>query len=163
MCYLTLTVDDEHIDHVFPLSPVSSMVDGRRWNCLCHKPFQDFLKRLRRRLDYGVKYTIVRDGEIVDRQYHGEKNLRYFMCGEYGDQTHRPHYHAIIYGFYPPDARPLNKGLYISDFLSQVWPYGYHTVAKVEPACVSYVAGYVDKKWTRPVTYGWLRVLRLSM
>lgn len=27
-----------------------------------------------------------------------EKNLRYFACGEYGDKSGRPHYHAIIYG-----------------------------------------------------------------
>lgn len=146
MCYITLTVDDEHIDHVFPLSPVGSMVDGVRWHCLRHKPFQNFMKRLRRRLDYGFRSTIVRDGKVLVRNYHGEKNLRYFMCGEYGDTTHRPHYHAIIYGFFPPDARPLRDGLSVSDLLSSVWPFGFHTVSKVEPACVSYVAGYVDKK-----------------
>lgn len=146
MSYLTLTVDDAHLDQVFPPSPVTSMVDGHRWNCLQHKPFQDFMKRLRRRLDYGVTDYRIVDGEPVKNVYHGEKNLRYFMCGEYGDTTHRPHYHAIIYGFFPRDARPFNKGLFVSDFLSQVWPFGFHTVAKVEPACVSYVAGYVDKK-----------------
>lgn len=147
MCYLTLTVDDSHINEVFPPSPVSSMIDGHRWNSLQHKPFQDFMKRLRRRLDYGVKYSVVRDGRFIPGIYHGEgKPLRYFMCGEYGDTTHRPHYHAIVYGFYPPDAKPLRDGLSTSDLLTSVWPFGFHTVAKVEPACVSYVAGYVDKK-----------------
>ena len=166
MCYLTLTVDDRHIYDVFPRlsSPVS---DGRlisvddagvketcsqpecRYHSLRHKPFQDFMKRLRRRLEYGVPVHRIIDGVPSFTKYHGEgKPLRYFMCGEYGDQTHRPHYHAIIFGFFPPDVKALlgHKGLFISDFLSQVWPFGFHTVAKVEPACVSYVAGYVDKK-----------------
>ena len=26
------------------------------------------------------------------------KKIRYFACGEYGDKTQRPHYHAIIFG-----------------------------------------------------------------
>lgn len=147
MCYITLTVDDDHINQVFPPSSVSSMVDGHHWNSLRHKPFQDFMKRLRRRLDYGVPLHSIVDGKPFFSKYCGEgKPLRYFMCGEYGDTTHRPHYHAIVYGFYPPDSRPLRNGLFTSDLLSSVWPFGFHTVAKVEPACVSYVAGYVDKK-----------------
>ena len=28
----------------------------------------------------------------------GERRIKYFACGEYGNNTHRPHYHAIIYG-----------------------------------------------------------------
>ena len=37
--------------------------------------FQKFIKRLRK--DYDIKY---------------------FACGEYGDKTLRPHFHAILFG-----------------------------------------------------------------
>ena len=150
-CYLTLTVDDAHIDQVFP--PLGkSFVSDHVWHSLQHKPFQDFMKRLRRRLDYGLPVAPDVDSSTGKPRflcYYGEpgKSLRFYMCGEYGDHTHRPHYHAILFGFYPPDALPLpGSRLFVSSFLSQVWPFGFHTVARVEPDCISYVAGYVDKK-----------------
>lgn len=148
-CFLTLTVDDDHIKEVFP--PLGrAFTSDLAWPSLSHVPFQKFMKRLRRRLDYGVKLDRVVDGKPVQLVYHGEdsKPFRFFMCGEYGDMSHRPHYHAILFGFYPPDAVPLlgTKKLFTSRLLSEVWPYGFHIVARVEPDCVSYVAGYVDKK-----------------
>ena len=85
-CYLTLTVSDEYLDFIFPKLPNSE------WNSLCYKPFQDFMKRLRRTLDYGYKY------HDAFKPYHGEgKPIRFYMCGEYGDEFHRPHYHVILY------------------------------------------------------------------
>lgn len=147
MCYLTLTCDDEHINAVFP-SRGRSFIDGYSWNSLQHKPFQDFMKRLRRQLQYGFHYDVIVDGKPVHRVYHGEpgKPIRFFMCGEYGDHTHRPHYHAIVFGFWPPDAKVLRGNLYTSEMVFRRWPFGFHTVGKVEPDSISYVAGYVDKK-----------------
>lgn len=165
-CYLTLTVDDDHIDDVFPkrrhdlVSVDCESFDTAKglgypefwsseWNSLRHKPFQDFMKRLRRQLSYGFHYDRIVDGKPCHFVYRGEldKPLRYFMCGEYGDLHHRPHYHAIVFGFYPPDAVQLpGSKLAVSNLISFKWPFGFHTVAKVEPDCVSYVAGYVDKK-----------------
>lgn len=165
--YLTLTVDDAHIDDVFPKRRYSNVSDdcesfdtakglgyrdfwSSEWNSLRHKPFQDFMKRLRRQLNYGYHYDRIVDGKPCHFVYRGEpdKPLRYFMCGEYGDKHHRPHYHAIVFGFFPPDAQLLDprKKLYVSPMLSRKWEFGFHTVARVEPDCISYVAGYVDKK-----------------
>lgn len=150
-CYLTLTVDDDNIGKLFP--PIGkAYTSDLSWHSLRHQPWQGFVKRLRRRLDYGFSvapYVDSSTGKPRSLRYHGEpgRSLRYYMCGEYGDNTHRPHYHAILFGFYPPDSLPLpGSKLMTSHLLSQVWPYGYHTVARVEPDCISYVAGYVDKK-----------------
>lgn len=126
--FLTLTVDDVHIDSVFPRRPFSA------WHSLSIKPWQDFMKRLRRHLDYHrIPY---------------EQPLRFYMCGEYGDVSHRPHYHVILFGWCPSDLVPLvgHKGLYISATLARLWPYGYHTVGVVNSDRASYVAGYCDKK-----------------
>lgn len=135
-CYLTLTVSDEYIDAVFPKLPNSE------WNSLCYKPFQDFMKRLRRTLDYGYSWS------KVYAAYHGEPPIRFYMCGEYGDEGHRPHYHVILFGVNPPDCVPLpNKsGLFISPLFLKLWPFGFHTIGRVTPDSVSYVAGYCDKK-----------------
>ncbi len=83
--------------------------------------------------------------------------FRYFMCGEYGEATQRPHYHAIIFGhdFYA-DRRfhkrtPNGDILYTSKTLESLWPYGFCPVGDVSPAACSYVAHYVMKKANGPL------------
>lgn len=95
--------------------------------------FQRFLKRLRKHL-HSVR-------------------IRYFHCGEYGDKLGRPHYHAIIFGWYPVDAEPISVNhdgtyLYTSETLSKLWPYGFNTVGDVTFESAAYVARYVTKKVT---------------
>ena len=53
---------------------------------LFHEHFQLFMKRLRKK--FG-------------------DNISYFMSGEYGDETFRPHYHAILFGVDFKDKEPL--------------------------------------------------------
>jgi hypothetical protein len=91
--------------------------------------YQRFMKRLRKR--FG-------------------KNIRFFHCGEYGDQNKRPHYHAIIFGMDFKDKilftqRDGNK-LYTSAALSELWPYGFSTIGEVTFQSAAYVARYIMKK-----------------
>jgi hypothetical protein len=37
--------------------------------------------------------------------------VRFFHCGEYGDLTRRPHYHALIFGYDFPDRILLKKSI----------------------------------------------------
>lgn len=78
-----------------------------------------FLKRLRQK---------------AHRENHQAK-LRFFACGEYGEQTRRPHYHAILWGL--PET---------STWPQQAWPYGFLSTHTLTPAAIAYVAGYVSKK-----------------
>lgn len=103
---------------------------------------QKFFKRLRRYLEY-----------------HNEMSIRFFACGEYGEQFQRPHYHAIVFGWYPSDVKPVgfstascagSSGYYISECLTSLWPFGYHIVAGVSFESCAYVARYVTKKITGP-------------
>lgn len=77
--------------------------------------------------------------------------LRYFACGEYGDETQRPHYHAIVFGYDFPD-RQLHQitrdgsRLYISDMLSKCWTKGFSTIGDVTFQSAAYVARYAMKK-----------------
>ena len=110
--FVTLTVSDDRMHEVFP---------GSR---LQHRPFQLFMKRLRKR---GI-------------------DVRYLMCGEYGERTHRPHYHCILFGWFPSDSYFDDLGCYHgSRLLEEVWPYGHVTVERVNANRVFYVAGYTLK------------------
>lgn len=74
-----------------------------------------FLKRLRKRIP---------------------NKLKFFASGEYGEQTRRPHYHAILYGMGEDQA----------DIIEKEWGKGHVRTERVTPARIAYVAGYVQKK-----------------
>lgn len=105
--FVTLTYDDYHL----PTLPCGK-------NPLLKSELQLFFKRLRKRLDYKIKY---------------------YACGEYGDQFKRPHFHIILFGvgFDDDDIKLLN----------QAWQYkGRIDVQPVTSANIGYVCGYVSKK-----------------
>lgn len=76
--------------------------------------------------------------------------IRYFMCGEYGEQLKRPHYHAIIFGYDFPDKKIYkvkdNMRYYTSDFLSTLWPFGFNVITHISFDTCAYVARYIMKK-----------------
>lgn len=84
------------------------------------------------------------------RKSLGDVKIRYFACGEYGTQFSRPHYHACVFGYWPDDAKLFNirhgTQLFVSDSISRLWPYGFHTVGAVSFESAAYVARYVLKK-----------------
>lgn len=77
--------------------------------------------------------------------------VRYFHCGEYGEQTLRPHYHALLFGvdFHADRAllrdRPSGR-LYRSPRLEELWGHGFAPLGAVTMESAAYVAGYVMKK-----------------
>lgn len=98
---------------------------------LTHHHIQKFFKRLRKRLT---------------------SRLRYYMCGEYGENgTRRPHYHIILFGYKPTDlvAYGVNKQgqtLYTSPLIAEVWGMGNVDIGDVTYESCSYVARYIMKK-----------------
>lgn len=77
--------------------------------------------------------------------------IRFFACGEYGDQNLRPHYHALIFGYIFPDLIVYKKNkqgnrIYTSKSLDKLWPYGFNTIGNVTHQSAGYVARYVMKK-----------------
>lgn len=97
------------------------------------RDFQLFMKRLRNR--YGSK-------------------IRFFACGEYGENTLRPHYHALLLNFDFPDKKLLRTRdkhrVYTSEALSELWPQGSHEIGSVTAASAGYVARYCIKKQSGP-------------
>lgn len=93
------------------------------------KDFQDFMKRLRKRLNCKVSY---------------------FASGEYGGRTKRPHYHAIVFGLNLPDLKIFKVkktyNIYKSQFLQDVWGKGFCTVGVCNSLTTAYTAQYSLKK-----------------
>lgn len=80
------------------------------------------------------------------------EKIRYFHCGEYGEQLNRPHHHAIIFGYDFPDKILYTERngipLYISKTLGNLWPFGFSSIGEVNFETAAYVARYTLKKKT---------------
>lgn len=80
--------------------------------------------------------------------------VRFYCCGEYGDQFQRPHYHAAIFGL-PRDA---------TDLVDRAWRGLTPSLASGRPGHVdhgyltadsaAYISGYVTKKLSDAVKFG---------
>ena len=76
-----------------------------------------------------------------------ENKIRYYACGEYGDNFGRPHYHAILFNYFPSDLVHLKKDLYTSKSISDAWRNkGHASVGMVTFQSAAYVSNYVQKK-----------------
>ena len=145
--FLTLDYDDAHL-------PVGFGSDGISNPTLEPNHVSEFMKRLRKKLK--DKYNL--DG------------VRFFACGEYGDQTLRPHLHIILINCPLPDLtdkHPIpvdgvikkirqydssGEQLYYSPLIASCWtdkdgnPRGRSPIGQVTFESCAYVARYVVKK-----------------
>lgn len=103
--FLTLT----YSDNVVPKSPTGQPT-------LCKEDVQLFMKRLRKENAKCSDYS-----------------LRYYLVGEYGTKTKRPHYHIILFNLHP-DVR---------DLVPRIWGLGHVDFGNVSPASIHYTTKYV--------------------
>lgn len=125
-CFVTLTYDDEHLPYS---SSVDSLGNQRQSPTLVKRDLQLFMKRLRKKFGSGI---------------------RFFACGEYGEHSHRPHYHLILFNFDFQDKQLLyikdGYNYFISDSLSKIWTNGFSIIGDCTWDSCCYVARYVTKK-----------------
>lgn len=137
--FVTLTYNDFWI----PTSYYTDLNTGELLPAysLWKRDFQLFMKRLRRDLDYPI---------------------RFYACGEYGGKTFRPHYHAILFGLKLDEKDLYNErkgksgfSLWQSKIIEEAWskeecgrkwPIGHVMVAPVNWQTCAYVSRYVTKK-----------------
>lgn len=88
-----------------------------------------------------------RDLQTFFKRLRHRAKFRYFACGEYGTQTHRPHYHAVIFGEdFRDGSYKINDKLYSSSALADAWGHGLVSVGDASLESMAYVAGYCTKK-----------------
>lgn len=98
---------------------------------LRHRDFQLFMKRL--------------------RKWRGE-SVRFYMCGEYGPEGGRPHYHACLFNVgFRANRKPAGKSesgepFYNQPDLDSLWRMGFATVQDLTRGTASYTARYIMKK-----------------
>lgn len=151
-CYfLTLTYDDEHL-------PIPEYME-----------YTEVLKEATEIKERKVR--VENDGTWTDGTLYPEHvtqfinsirkhferqditGIRYFYCGEYGEQTHRPHYHMLLYGV--PLDLSQNYSYHIdknfkehwkNPLIDHYWKHGMHDIANLEWSCAAYVSRYCTKK-----------------
>lgn len=119
---------------------------------LSRKDLQDFFKRLRRNMQFDEFNTLYNGDYLVnprnDKLY--KPLIRYYACGEYGDDRKRPHYHIILYGldYYNDEHwQYIIKSWGKCDPLVYDKNLGRHcAIQNVTRDDIGYVTGYVRKK-----------------
>lgn len=90
----------------------------------------------------GVASVSKRDAQLFIKRLR--KNypyyLRYYLVGEYGTKTMRPHYHIILFNFHYCDYR----------FIEEAWKYGNVLVSESSTARLHYIAKYHVNRTKNP-------------
>lgn len=128
--FVTLTYNDENLRFSESGLPTLDPNDLRLW-----------MMRLRSRLARM-------DGPFP-------KGVRFYAVGEYGDETQRPHYHVMLFGYpachYGQSQFSKLRGTccVACNVVRDTWGLGNVYVGTVEKDSAGYVAGYVVKKMTK--------------
>lgn len=134
--FVTLTYAPDH---------VYDLVSNATGNLTLHDPGPDKRDHLQRFNDaLRKKY----------RQKYSHRGIRFFACGEYGDQNLRPHYHSILFNCpIPKDKlKPVFRNqfgtYYNSSLFEGTWPHGFAVITEANWTNMAYTARYIMKKQT---------------
>lgn len=116
---------------------------AREWALRCQLELAEHTDATWVTLTYAPEYvprTLVPDHLSkfmfeLRRFWRRRRKVRFFASGEYGEQTERPHYHAVVYSV-PQDHYCLQD----------LWPFGHVRSDPVTPQTIAYTAGYCSKK-----------------
>lgn len=97
----------------------------------------------------------LRDWQLFRKRVQRRKGpFRFMQCGEYGERTGRPHFHALLFGLDFRVGGKLHKrsrtgeALYRSPELDRLWGNGHCLVGELTFESAAYVARYCTKKIT---------------
>lgn len=104
-------------------------IDGPRYAVptLSKKDIQLFFKRFRRNLQRSLEKRGISECQ----------QIRYFVCGEYGPRTHRPHYHALFF------FDKLEIYWEFRNVLRASWKLGFANFSLSKGHAANYVSTYV--------------------
>lgn len=125
---------------------------GRKGFCFGHLCYDDvalFLKRLRGNIVYTFKQSNKFEDRLSPTELYVKKlcnyedfKFRYFLCGEYGPVSMRPHYHLLLWFDQRLDAKQQD---YVLQELHKAWTLGaIFCEATYDGGIKNYLSGYVN-------------------
>lgn len=124
--FITLTYDDDHIKR-----------SETGQHTLDKTDVQKFLKRIRTTQDRAniksilkqYKWKSVKEAKELIKEF---SRIRYYLVGEYGTNTFRPHYHGIFFNIQDDTLKNTEK----------IWKNGTIDIGSVTPQSINYVTSY---------------------
>lgn len=138
--FVTLTYDEENLQECLTGHSYEYMIEGQpimlKGATLIKEHFQLFMKRLR----------------AYYEEHYNHQGIRYFIAGEYGSKTRRPHFHVCFFNLPIPDLEFYSNNfqgdvLYNSPTLEKIWGKGYVVIGELNWETAAYTARYVVKKF----------------
>jgi len=138
--FLTLTYNQQALENNTTQTPAGPSLNLH--------DFQNFVKKVRKALHKKKRRTPPASTKYLESNLL--KNLRYYHCGEYGEQFQRPHFHACMFNLDFADKKHYKtvngEKLYTSQTLDKLWPHGFSTIGELTLKSAAYVARYIMKK-----------------
>lgn len=137
----------------------ASLYDGNSFVTLTYSP--ESLERFSREGGNAYSLYYPHFQEFMKRLRFHLGPTRFFMCGEYGEQFGRPHFHALLFGREFSDRqlfKRLSNGqtLFSSEQLDSIWGHGFTSIGAVTMESAQYVARYAQKSLV-PGNENWKR------
>lgn len=151
--FVTFTYNDDHLPINYYLDEDTGEI--KESQTLYKRDFQLFMKRLRKA--YNEMFP--------------DEQIRFYMSGEYGSRSFRPHYHSIMFNLFIPDLKPYKQNaqgdwLYTSEWLNSLWTtpkddvykrssgiLGYVVIGEVDWESIAYVSRYTIDKLNGKLDY----------
>lgn len=139
--FLTLTYNEKNLPTNGKLNYLDFQLFMKRLRSEIMAPY---IKKANSRLNNLAKERYLK---YISKKFH----ISYMVTGEYGDKTKRPHWHAIIFNYYPTDAKykytsDHGENVFTSQEISDLWNRGNIEFGTVTMDSAGYVARYAAKK-----------------
>jgi hypothetical protein len=114
---------------------------------------EKLLEESTKMISYGAQGVILMDSAGAYLTEDVKQKVSFYMCGEYGEDFSRPHFHACLFGvnFSDRDLVGVSEAgshIFRCETLEKLWGKGYAYVGDLTFESAAYTARYIMKKIT---------------
>lgn len=158
-CFLTLTYKPDDPVFIATGGTINKAVMQSFWKKLRYHLYKNTKKaeEINMKPEFETMQEIPEEIEIkymISSRKPNKKPLRYIQANEYGEKKGRCHHHAIVFNFWPDDAKQWKKDkrgywLYTSPKLTKLWGHGHVIIGRATTNAAAYVGRYCTKKHSK--------------
>lgn len=159
-CFITLTYNDGYRtikgsenELSLPLTEKGQEIYNKYSKSLGHNDTMKLIEKLQR---HKPEYMTLKKEDMQKfwkrlRKKYPDIKIKYIQSGEIGPKGHRPHYHAVCFGYKPTDLEYYKTNhcgqiVYKSKELAKIWGCGFVTIGELNYKTACYTARYTQKK-----------------